>query len=331
MTATRIIIVEDERIVALDLKQRLETLGYDVPATAASGEAALCSIIELKPDLVLMGHPYRRADRRHRDRGAGFPPSWMCRSSTSPPMPRTRPWTRARATRPFGYLVKPYSERELHATIQMALERRQAETALRDSEERFRSIFGAVSEGIIILDADTGVFRGANPAAAALYGYTQDEMIGLDIPTISAEPDHAAEEGARRTAAAAASGEDERFEWKCRTKNGRLFWAEVSIRVAMIDGKRTVISISRDLTERRAMEEQLRQAQKMEAIGQLTGGIAHDFNNLLGIIIGNPGPIAGRTSERSGARRTHRRRPCGRTRGARSSPAACSPSLGVSH
>ena len=167
-------------------------------------------------------------------------------------------------------------------------ERENRESALRLSEERFRSIVGAVSESIIIADADTGVFRGANPSAAQLYGYTQDEMVGLNVVAISAgDPAHAAEEGARRIAAATASGEPERFEWHCRAKDGRLFWADVSIRVAAIDGQRTVIATSRDLTERRATEEQLRQAQKMEAIGQLTGGIAHDFNNLLGIVVGN--------------------------------------------
>ena len=86
-----------------------------------------------------------------------------------------------------------------------------------------------------------------------------------------------------------ASGSDtpRRFDWQCRTKDGQLFWAEISLRRASIGGEKVVLSIVRDLTERRTIEEQLRQAQKMEAIGQLTGGIAHDFNNLLGVIIGN--------------------------------------------
>ena len=86
---------------------------------------------------------------------------------------------------------------------------------------------------------------------------------------------------------ASATGRPQRFEWHCKAKGGRLFWAEVSIRFAPIGGQDVVLAVVRDVTERQAVEAQLRQAQKMEAIGNLTGGMAHDFNNLLGIVVGN--------------------------------------------
>jgi PAS domain S-box-containing protein len=193
---------------------------------------------------------------------------------------------RARATKPYGYLIKPYSERELHATIQMALERGRVEAALRSSEDRFRSIVGAISEGIFLVDGETGEFAEVNPPGCAMFGFRRDELIGQNLRSLSASPELLT--GARTWVEQAVSrGQPRRLDWRCRRKDGEVFWAELSIQVATIDARPMVLAIVRDLTERRMIEEQLRQAQKIEAIGQLTGGIAHDFNNLLGVIIGN--------------------------------------------
>jgi len=71
------------------------------------------------------------------------------------------------------------------------------------------------------------------------------------------------------------------FGWRGRRKDGTLFWSEVSLRCATISGARCVLAVVRDVTERKDLEEQLRQAQKMDAVGQLAGGVAHDFNNIL--------------------------------------------------
>jgi hypothetical protein len=287
MSAIRIVAVEDERIVALHLRQQLQSLGYEVPAIAASGEAALNDITAFRPDIVLMDiHIEGEIDgietAARIPAELGIPVIYLTAYSEEATLER------ARATKPYGYLIKPYSERELHATIQMALERREAEWALRASEERFRSIFGAVSDGIIIADADTEALTLVNSAGAAMFGYEPDELIGLRVEAISAgEAPYDAEAVRAKIAAAGASGQPQRFDLRCRSKDGALFWAEVSIRLARIGEQTKVLAVVRDLTERRAIEEQLRQALKMEAIGQLTGGLAHDFNNLLGVIIGN--------------------------------------------
>jgi PAS domain S-box-containing protein len=287
MIATKIVAVEDERIVALHMKQQLIKLGYNVAAVAASGEQALRDIAEFSPDVVLMDI-HIEGDIDGIETASRIPPNLKIPVIYLTAYSEEATLERARATKPYGYLIKPYSERELHATIQMALERRNVEAALQVSEDRFRSIFGAISEGIFIVDAATGEFAEVNAAGEAMYGYVDGELVGRDILAIFAgdtEPTRLAINA--RMASAAGSSSPQRFDWLAKTKDGRQFWTEVSVRFTVIGGKNVVLAIVRDLTERKAMEEQLRQAQKMEAIGQLTGGVAHDFNNLLGVIIGN--------------------------------------------
>jgi PAS domain S-box-containing protein len=170
----------------------------------------------------------------------------------------------------------------------MALERRDVEAALRSSEDRFRTIFGAISEGIFIADAATGRISDVNGPGAAMLSYAVEDLIGRDIEMLSSGvPPYTLADARVLLERAIATGQPQRFDWDSRSKDGSCFPTEIVMQPAMIAGQSMVIAVVRDLSERQAMEAQLRQAQKMEAIGHLTGGIAHDFNNLLGVIIGN--------------------------------------------
>jgi PAS domain S-box-containing protein len=287
MKPARIVLVEDERIVALHLQQQLTSLDYEVAAVAASGRAALEFIVRERPDIVLMDI-HIEGDMDGIETVSRIPDDLQIPVIYLTAYSEEATLERAQATRPYGYLIKPYSERELHATIQMALERGRAEAALRASEDRFRSIVGAISEGIFIADALTGVFVDVNHPGCAMFGYEPGGLTGETLDTLSSGvPPYTEAAAARWVALASRTGAPQRFDWQCRRKSGELFWAEISIRVAPIGRGEMMLAVVRDLTERRAIEEQLRQAQKIEAIGQLTGGIAHDFNNLLGVIIGN--------------------------------------------
>jgi signal transduction histidine kinase len=129
---TKIMIVEDERIVALNLKQRLIRLGYDVSAVVTSGEKALAAIAANPPDIILMDI-HIDGDIDGIDTASRIPPELHLPVVYLTAYSEEATLERARETRPYGYLLKPFSERELHATMQMVLERRRADISLREA------------------------------------------------------------------------------------------------------------------------------------------------------------------------------------------------------
>ncbi|MFN3495107.1 MAG: sensor histidine kinase [Hydrogenophaga sp.] len=150
----RILIVEDESIVAFNLQQRLAHMGYDVPGVAASGPESLDMIQRLAPDLVLMDiHIDGDMD--------GIDVASRLMDTPSVPVIYLTAYSedttleRARKTKPYGYLIKPFSERELHATIQMALERNDAEMALLRHQRLLQQAMQAGSMGALEMDLDT--------------------------------------------------------------------------------------------------------------------------------------------------------------------------------
>ncbi len=169
---------------------------------------------------------------------------------------------------------------------------------LSESERRFRLLVEAVTDyAIFMLDTDGNVVKW-NPGAERIKGYMADEIVGQHISRFYTEEDRQNGVPEQVIARAALAGKYEGEGWRVR-KDGTRFWASVVLN-AIHDERGDLVGfakVTRDLTERRAAEEQLRQAQKMEAIGQLTGGVAHDFNNLLTVISGNMETLQRRLSE----------------------------------
>jgi len=165
-------------------------------------------------------------------------------------------------------------------------ERKQSEQALRQAEEKYRSIFENAMEGIF-QSTPEGRFLSVNPALAQMYGYANpDEMICsvTDIARqLYVQPELRNAMWRRLESEGVVRG----FEAQERRKDGSTFWTSETLR-AVRDAQGVTLyyeGIIEDITERKSLEEQLRQAQKMEAVGRLAGGVAHDFNNLLTIII----------------------------------------------
>ena len=159
-------------------------------------------------------------------------------------------------------------------------DRRQAEEALRASEDHYRRIFHASPEAMWVHEPETVRFLAVNRTAVARYGYTQTEFLALSIHDLYLQEDwadvdrHAANDSGERTA------------WRHRAKDGRLLDVEVESNPVPWGGRTARLTLITDVTERRALEERVRHSQKMDAVAQLAGGIAHDFNNLLTSIQG---------------------------------------------
>ena len=181
------------------------------------------------------------------------------------------------------------TQEQLRALNQM-LGQRVAERTdeLRKSERQFLQLVLGINDCAIYMLDTAGYITTWNPGAQRIKGFTADEIVGKHFSVFHTEEDRARGLPKQALERAAREGKFEAESWRVR-KDGSRFWASVLID-SIRDSSGQVIGfakITRDMTERRTMQEQLHQSQKMEAIGQLTGGVAHDFNNLLTVILGN--------------------------------------------
>lgn len=159
---------------------------------------------------------------------------------------------------------------------------------LKDAEARLQSAFQNVTVGIVVADARGKIIL-CNAKILEFFGYSEDELVGRNVSVLANGRD--AERHDQYLEAFASTGVAKIIgsgrEVVGRHKDGREFPVSLGIAEMSLDGEVQYIASLVDLTEQKALSQQLRQSQKMEAIGQLVGGIAHDFNNLLGIIMGN--------------------------------------------
>lgn len=188
-SAARILVVEDEIIIAEDLQIKLIRMGYSVPMLASSGEDAIKKINEYNPDLILM-------DIVIHGNMDGIETVEKIHSMFDIPVVYLTAYAdentleRAKITEPFGYLLKPFKERELLITIEMALYKAKMEKKLKESQKRLRekeqwliAAIRSIGDGVIATDTK-GLIKIMNPLAEALTGWKFEEASGKTLSTI---------------------------------------------------------------------------------------------------------------------------------------------------
>jgi PAS domain S-box-containing protein len=291
----RILLADDNADMRGYVRRLLLAQGYEVEAVA-DGEAALAAARRDPPDLVLSDVMMPGLD--------GF---GLLQALRGDPQLRDRPiiLLSARAgeeARVEGvdagaddYLTKPFSARELiarvGANIAMARIRREAIRSLRELNESLEervaeqrrerdSIWRLSRELMVVARTDTTGLA-LNPAWSTALGWDEAELLGFRLLELVHPQDR--ELTMQQLAGLARDSGGVSFQNRLRHRDGTYRWIDWTA----VAGEGVIYGVGRDVTEARMLEERLRQAQKMETIGQLTGGVAHDFNNLLTVVIGN--------------------------------------------
>ncbi|VVB88280.1 Chemotaxis protein CheY [uncultured archaeon] len=182
MAQARIVVVEDERIVAEHIREILENLGYSIVAVASSGEKAIKEAEEKHPDLVLMdivlkgemdGIEAAKQIRMHYD----IPVVYLTAYSDEKILER------AKITDPFGYIIKPFNERELQINIEIALYKHKTERELKESNQWLDAMIKSLGEAVIATDK-IGIIKIMNPFAEALTGWKREDALGKPLTTV---------------------------------------------------------------------------------------------------------------------------------------------------
>jgi signal transduction histidine kinase/DNA-binding response OmpR family regulator len=282
---SRVLVVEDEVVIASDLQQSLEGMGFEVVGIAASGEDAVEMAIRERPDLVLMDivlqgrmdgaeaaeEIYSRYD---------IPIVYLTAYADEKLLERTR------ATEPFGYLIKPVDDNELRFTIEMAVYKHRAEREIKRQNVFIRHILDSLTHPFYVINVNDYTIELANPAAnlgdieaekTTCYAVTHKSKApcsGVEHPCTIEE--------VKKTRQAVT------LEHIHYDKDGNAREVEVH-GYPIFDGDGNIVQVieyTLDITERKRLERQFIESQKLESVGRLAGGVAHDFSNIMSAVLG---------------------------------------------
>ncbi len=297
MASAEILVVEDERLVATAIKNELEHFGYHVTDMASSASEAVAKAIAKRPDLVLM-------DIHLQGDGDGVDAAEQIRVRCGIPVIYLSAFSdaetvaRAGSTAPYGYLLKPYEERELQTTIEMAFAKHQAEKQLEETRQWMTAIHEGIADAVIAINPDNQI-RFMNPAAESMTNWIRTEAVGAPIDRVCrligpsgaiATEDLAGQSITENRAVSLPksawliSGDDHEIPVEgslttIRDSRGQFLGSVLSLR-----------DISQRLENeklRRQEERRRHRADKTEAVGRLAGGLSRSLRDLLAGILSN--------------------------------------------
>jgi len=249
-------IVEDEAIVAADLKQKLEDLNHQVVAVATRGNEAILKAGKFKPELILMdivlkgsinGIETAKQIQKNLDVPIIYVTAYADRETLN----------QAKTTAPFGYIIKPFQTEHIESTLEMALYKYKMDQKLKEDEAWFRILFDFAPDAYYLIDLKGNLIDG-NIAAQKLIGYKKDELIGKnfkDIGLLTSSDLSRAMEGLGKNQKKKSTGPEEYVLIK---KNGTTVAVEIKTYPVMINNEIMVLGIARDITERKQSEEALK-------------------------------------------------------------------------
>jgi PAS domain S-box-containing protein len=301
----KLMIVEDEVLIAMHLEETLARMGYEISGRASSGEEAVRMTRELHPDLILMdiGMPGRLD---------GIDASKKIKAELDIPVvfltahADDKLIERASEVEPAGYVLKPFKDSEIKACVEISLYKKDMERRLRESEERYRLVVENANEIIVIVQ--DGTLKFVNSKAVQFTGREQQELTSRPFVDF-VHPDDREKVLERHHEALKGKEIPQLFTFRVVNKDRNIRWVEASSVLINWQGGPATLSFISDVTDRvltqealkeyserleemveertralREAQEQLVRREKLAVLGQLAGGVAHELRNPLGAI-----------------------------------------------
>ena len=286
--AISVLVVEDERIIARGIEICLRRLGYRLAGSAANGPQAIAMAGELRPDVVLMDislgagmDGIEASDIIRREHN--LPVVFLTANSDD------ATFRRAVCSDPFGYVRKPFEQKDLQTALEIAVYKHRTQRELRENQQWLAATLGGIADAVIALNED-GLVRFVNDRAVRMLGYHSEDLVGGHIDRVLVLHDETKQSRIRCPLRPGQSRDGVPLPEVALLTDRHDHESIVELTLTEIHGHQGKtagsVLVLRDITRRRSLEKQLRNAQKLDAIGRLAGGIAHDFNNIMTVING---------------------------------------------